>query len=309
MISLRSLLVVLVVWTIVNAALLTSSSNKAATGRHPDDRSIGGKAPTLQDPEQAQVKSALTSSPSPLDASPLRELQDDLLYMVYLLHPWPNVLAAVSGRFRDSLNEFRTHNYVFRIPRPAIGIDQFDHMEHLVKEKTKSLGKYRLTVEQIRSLLIAAIRGFYGRHTYVPPYEYDTVYLVHVVNDLLGQPNFVQTLKSLDSYDGIYGLKNPVCGFLMFQQADLACKVIRAAGLSIDTNEVLAALHSGSQDSLTKLCELAEEPQQQVTFKKTFVEAEFGRMLVDDYVSGFRSMNQEDFRKIMERYLKVAKSV
>jgi len=168
MISFRNLLIVLVAWTAASPARLADGSGADQT-TPTSATSQGGT--TAAQPLQPQKEISPANIPSSPDASPLGGLSDDLLYTAYLLHPWPNELAAVSGQLRDSLNKFRTHDYVFRTPRPAIGIGPWNHVKGLVQRKTPFLGKYRLTAGQIKILLLMAGQSFIN-----------VEYLVHRVN-------------------------------------------------------------------------------------------------------------------------------
>jgi len=303
MLSFRNLLVVLVAWTATSAVWLADGSGamlpKPTYATLPD-------GPAAAQPQQPQKEISPASIPSSPDALPLSRLSDDLLYTAYLLHPWPNVLAAVSGQFRDSLNKFRTHDYAFRTPRPAIGIGPWGHMEGLVQRKTPLLGKYRLTVKQSNILLIMAGNSFRDLAIYSTQPKYDAEYLTHVIEDLLEQPT-IQYVNLLDVKSGGTILKNAVSHFLTFCQPDLACKLIRAVGRPIGPDDVVAAVGSHRHDVLTKLCKLAEDLPEQVAFTKDFIEAKLRPLSAEDFVGFWYEGSQEDFNTMMECYLKVAK--
>jgi len=305
MISFRNLLIVLVAWTAASPAWLADGSG----GDQPTATSAtsqGGTTPAQ--PQQPQKEISPANIPSSLDVSPLGRLSDDLLYTAYLLHPWPNVLAAVSGQLRDSLNKFRTHDYVFRTPRPAIGTDPWDDVGGLAQRKTPLLGKYRLTAEQTVHLLLMASQSFGDLVEQIPQPEYDAEYLTHVIEDLLDRPDF-QSLNLLAEKGQEKTTKKAALGFLLFQKPDLACKLIRAAGLPISLGDVVAALESYSRDVLTKLCKLAEDLPRQVAFTKSDVEGLYRSVLGEGYDIGRLRMSQEDFHKMSECYQKVAKEV
>jgi len=227
-------------------------------------------------------------------------LSVDLFYTMFLLHPWPNGLAAISGWFRYSVDESRDRGYILRAPPPATDMPPYKRLQELVKKQTKSLGKYRLTSDQIMALLILTQLNFTGK-------GHGSDYVGVVVRDLLHQPKFAEAMNMGYIVPGLYISLDPVLGFLKRKQPDLALEMIRVAGLNVGEGEFVAAFDSHDLEVLGKLCTFAEKHPQKVTFVKSLIEKYIHSYLRGDTLVGCPGVSPKELRNALQPCLNVAK--
>jgi len=308
MISLRNILIILVVWTVASPVWLAHGSKvHVPVTLAPDLREhVGGNAHSSSQ-EQFQGKVSPASSPSSLGASPLGKLSVDLFYTMFLLHPWPSGLAVASGWFRDYVDKSLDRGNILRVPPPATGMTPYERLRELVNKQTKSLGKYRLTTEQISLLLLAAVRCFSDLMWGFAWKDCNAEYVDLVVKDLLRQPKFAEAVMMRPSVPDVHPSFHPVKSLLYFQQPELAIEMIRVAGLNIGRAEIEGAMNSGGLEVLDKLCKFAEEHPQRVRFAKRFIEKQIAEKVHNDWVAGWPGVSVHVFRNALQPCLNIAK--
>jgi len=296
-----------VVWTVANPVWLANGSAApvpATSARH-HTHDGGDTHSSIQ--EQFQGKNPTASSPSSLGASPLRKLSVDLFYTMFLLHPWPNSLAAISGWFRDSVDKSLNRGSILRVPPLATGVTSYAQLQELIKRQTKSLGKYHLTTEQIMSLLSIIAVLFTERLYGSRVQEYDAKYADLLVNDLLHQPKFAEAVKLGNTLTGKIKPRHLVIHYLAVKQPELAFEMIRVAGLNIDRVAISGALASCDLAVLAKVCKHAEKFPQSVGFTKSEIEGLIANAIRGNEVTDFPDVNPQEFRDVWEPCLKVAR--